>query len=447
MQDYDELLEVSQLLAHCPRPSRPGIAVVSHSGGISSLTADMCGQAGLELPLLSDGATNGINEILQGFGWAANPADVTGFAMGNAFPDIMEYMLNEPAVGTLAVASSGGDSQAEQVIGLRDHALRPAEGESKGVVFLWTGSRAAASGLGKLKEAQVPIFYTPNRLAGGLRSLSNYYAWRDRCLREGFPGAPAMNRQQQQTLRRLLPTPGRQTLSEHDSKEFINAWGIPSTRELLVTSADEAVDAARELGYPVAIKVDSPDLPHKTEAGVVRLGVGDDAGMHNAFADVMSNARRWFQSLQAEQIPHSPPSQKGRLGEFTINGVLVQEIVVGAVEVIVGVSYDKQLGPVLLFGTGGMMVEVYDDVALRLCPIVPEDAGDMVAEVKGARLLRGFRGRPAADIDALCETLVQVSHLAVNLEGTLAELDINPLMVLAAGQGVKAADALVIFQS
>ena len=115
-------------------------------------------------------------------------------------------------------------------------------------------------------------------------------------------------------------------------------------------------------------------------------------------------------------------------------------------EVIVGVSYDAQLGPVLLFGTGGVMVEVYNDVALRLCPIDFQEARDMVLGVKGAKLLQGFRGQPAADVGALCDTLVRVSHMAVNLEGTLAELDINPLMVLPAGQGVKAADALVVFR-
>ena len=125
----------------------------------------------------------------------------------------------------------------------------------------------------------------------------------------------------------------------------------------------------------------------------------------------------------------------------------VQEMVGDGVEVIVGVSCDPQLGPVLLFGSGGVMVEVYNDVALRRCPITRAEAQAMIAEVKGARLLQGFRGRPAADVEALADTLVRVSHLAMHLEGHLAELDINPLMVLPAGQGVKAADALVVLHS
>ena len=120
--------------------------------------------------------------------------------------------------------------------------------------------------------------------------------------------------------------------------------------------------------------------------------------------------------------------------QAAITGVLVQEMVTDGVEVIVGVSYDAQLGPMLLFGSGGVMVEVYNDVALRRCPITPAEALAMIAEVKGARLLHGFRGRPAADVEALADTLVRVSHLAMHLEGRLAELDINPLMVLPAGR-------------
>ena len=129
-----------------------------------------------------------------------------------------------------------------------------------------------------------------------------------------------------------------------------------------------------------------------------------------------------------------------------IIGVSVQEMVGEGIEVIIGINCDPQLGPVLLFGSGGVMVEVYNDVALRRCPITRPEAQAMIAEVKGARLLQGFRGRPAADVEGLVDTLVRVSHFAVHLEGNLAELDINPLMVLPSGQGVKAVDALVVFR-
>ena len=198
------------------------------------------------------------------------------------------------------------------------------------MVFLWTGSRDAKAGLAQLKHARIPIFYTPDKLARGLRSRLAYHRWRERRLADGFATAPS----------RAAPQ-------------------------------DEAI--AQALG-------------------------------------------------------------------------LVQEMFGDGVEVIIGVNCDPQLGPVLLFGSGGVMVEVYNDVALRRCPITRSDAQAMIAEVKGARLLQGFRGRPAADLEALADTLVRVSHLAMHIEGHLAELDINPLMVLPSGHGVKAVDALVVFR-
>ena len=427
VQDYDELLEVSQLLAQLPPPGKQAISVVSHSGGISSLTADMCGQFGLDLPALSDAASEGINDVLKGFGWAANPADVTGFANSESFPRIMELMIGEPEVGTLVVASSGADPQAEQVIAQRDQVLAKPPGFQKGLVFLWTGSRSATTGLDKLKQAEVPVFYTPNRLATGLRSYLDYHQWLARFQSQESGVAPSMDETLENAIPSLSEINVTHSLSEHESKLLIAAWGIPMTKESLATSAEAAVAAARGLGYPVAVKLDSPDILHKTEAGVIRLGLDSDLAVWQSCQEIMSTD---------SDLPE----------DTAFSGVLVQEMVSGAVEVIVGVSYDPQLGPVLLFGTGGVMVEVYNDVALRLCPINLTQAHEMIAEVKGSRLLQGFRGQPPADIDALADTLVRVSHLAVNMEGRLAEIDINPLMVLPQGQGVKAADALVIFR-
>ena len=420
VQDYDELLEVSHLLANNKKPPQRGIAVVSHSGGISSLTADMLGLSGLELPALTAPARDGINGILKDFGWAANPADVTGFARGEHFPQIMDFMINEPTVGTLVIASAGAGNQVDHVIAQRDKS-------DKGVVFFWTASRGDKTSLPKLKASNIPIFYSPEKLARGLKYLVDYHAWRDQCAAGGIALVPAQNGAQKESLQKLEKI-GRTTLSESESKQAIAAWSITAPRETLTQSAAAAADAAKTIGYPVVIKVDSPEIPHKTEAGVVRLGLKSADEVRTAYAEIMANA-----------LHHAPNAK--------INGVVVQEMIAGGVETIVGVSYDAQLGPMLLFGSGGVMVEVYNDVALRHCPITRSEALEMIAEVKGAKLLRGFRGKPAADVDALADTLVSVSHLAVHLEGGLAELDINPLMVLPKGQGVKAVDALVVLKT
>ena len=416
VQDYDDLLQVSNLLARSRRPPHRGVAVVSHSGGISSLTADMFGQAGLDLPPLSDRSRDGINGILKGFGWAANPSDVTGFANSDDFPAIMSYMADDENVGTLVVASAGADPQATQVIAQRDDGGKP-------VAFLWTGTRGAESGLPMLRKAGIPVFYVPDKLAAGVRYLNDYHEWRDQRLGRGFGVAEPMTPEQEAAAGKL--SGAGSALSEHDSKGLIAAFGVPTTREEVAANADAAVASAERLGHPVVLKVNSADILHKTEAGAIRLGLRDAAEVRESFSEVAANAGRYDASAR-------------------IDGAIVQEMVSGGVETIVGVSYDSQLGPVLLFGIGGVMVEVYNDVALRLCPITREDALEMINEVKGAPLLQGFRGAPAADVDALADTLVNVSRMAVNLEGRLAELDINPLMVLPDGQGVVAADALAM---
>ena len=191
---------------------------------------------------------------------------------------------------------------------------------------------------------------------------------------------------------------------------------------------DNAVAAADEIGYPVVMKADVTNLPHKTDAGLVKLGIRNRDEVRKAFDDITSNF-----------------ANSGAVGA-TFNGISIQEMVKDAVEVIVGISYDSQLGATMLFGSGGVLVEVYNDIALRLCPLDESDALEMISEVKGSRLLEGFRGSPAADSDALVEALVRMSQLGDQLGGTLAELDINPLMVLPAGRGVKAADAVAVLR-
>ncbi len=419
VHDWDKLLEVSQLLADSRAPKRRGIALVSHSGGVCSLTADNLGDAGLELPELSDPARDAINDILDGFGWAANPADITGHASRDTVVPIMENMIGEADVGALVVASSASDAQAQHVIDVRDR-------HNKLVTFLYTGNELGEStGLGRLKRAGIPIFHSPENLASALRQLYDYHEWRQRRAETEteFASVAPMSTGQLD-LAESLRAANVTALGEYDSKRVLAGWGVPSADDRRVSSVDEAVEAAIEIGYPVALKVDSPDILHKTEAGALSVGLADENAVRHAYAQVMSNVARYAPAAE-------------------IKGVLVQEMVTGGTEVIVGVTQDSQLGPVLLYGMGGVMVEIMRDVALRVCPISRLDAREMVAQVRGSRVLHGFRGRPAGDVEALTATLVGISQMAVHLEGTVDELDVNPLMVLSNGQGVKAVDAIM----
>ncbi len=417
VHDWDKLLEVAQLLSVGKAPAKRGISLVSHSGGVCSLTADNLGDAGLELPELSDPARDAINDILEGFGWAANPADITGHASRDTVLPIMENMINEPDVGTLVVASSASDEQAQHVIDVRDR-------HDKLVTFLYTGNELGAStGLDRLKDAGVPVFHSPENLASALRQFHDYHSWQQSRQDTDFGSAQSMSDAQRAYAAELNGFE-RATLSENEAKRLIEHWGIAAVTERLAATEDEAVECALEIGYPVVVKVNSPDILHKTEAGALRVGLDSDDAVREAYREVVSNSQSY-----------SPNAR--------IEGVLVGEMVSDATEVIVGVTYDSQLGPVLLFGMGGILVEVIRDVVLRVCPITRLDAEEMVAQVRGSRLLRGFRGQPKADVEALVDILVKVSDLAVHLDGVIEELDINPLAVLPEGRGVKALDALV----
>ena len=412
--DYDDLLQTAHLMAYSPPPSKDGVVVVSHSGGVSSLIADHLGQAGLNLPPLTEGAKEDLNRILDGVGWASNPADVTGFASRDEFSEILTILEQEPEAGALVVATAGKASQAEQMIDLKKRSSKP-------ILFLSTGGDGVAEGLARLKEAHIPLFYSPQRLAKGLRGFFDYHrrrrAWTERedtATNGAHKGAQA---------RPQLPE-GSLTLTEHEAKELLSRRGIPAAQEIRAHSLEEAIEASSTIGFPLALKLESPHILHKTEAAVVRLNVQDVEQLRIAYGEIVANG-----------LKHSPET-KG-------SPVLVQEMVTGGTEVIVGLSQDPHFGPILLFGLGGIFVEVFGDVAMRVCPITEQDAREMVQEIRGAKLLQGFRGRPKGNIDALIDVLLAVSDMAGDLAHREPELDINPLMVLPKGQGVKAVDALV----
>jgi acetyltransferase len=214
-------------------------------------------------------------------------------------------------------------------------------------------------------------------------------------------------------------------LSEVEGRALLAAYGIPGPREAVATTTKEAAKAAQHIGYPVVLKILSPDVQHKTEIGGVRVGLRDEAAVVTAFRQVMEAARR-----------HHPQAR--------LEGVVIQEMIPAeAVEVILGVLRDPDFGPVVVFGSGGILVELLEDSSLRLPPLSREEALEMIHETRGARLLQGFRGRPPADVDALADALMRLSQLAVDLGDLIAALDINPLMVLPRGQGVRAVDVLV----
>lgn len=219
---------------------------------------------------------------------------------------------------------------------------------------------------------------------------------------------------------------GRLELTEHESKQIISAWEIPTTETHLATDKPSAVEAARELKYPIVMKIASPAILHKSDAGGVRVGLSSEIEVRQAFDDIIEGAKEY-----------NPDAE--------IWGVSIQRYIPRGREVIIGLSQDPTFGPTLMFGLGGIWVEVLEDVSFRLAPISSEDAMEMIHEIKGYPLLSGIRGDSPADIDTLVDILKKVGELAIEFD-EISEIDLNPTFVFDEGEGAVAVDARIILE-
>lgn len=413
IEDWDELVETASFLIKTPPFKKQSLGIVAHSGGVASLLADK-GEQVMPVPQPSQTTRKGLDDILQGFGSSANPADITWHAFEEEFSDVLNLMLTDDEFGGLVIGTAGTETQAERII-------RASEQTDKPVAMLWTGSERNNTGLPLIRRsARVPVFARAENLAKAIRASLEFHKAKDRY--EKWTAHGAHSRTSTEDFR-LSNADG--TLGLMESLDLLSHFGIPVTRGGLARSASEAALVSDRIGYPVVLKVDSPDLPHKTDLGLVKIGLKSKDEVRAAFDELQSKVESMASRAQ-------------------VNGILVQEMVSGGTEVIVGVKVEPQMGPVLLFGLGGIFTEVMKDISLRVCPVTPDDVQEMIRDVKGFKLLQGYRGAPPADIEALEGALLNTARLAMNLKGQIREIDINPLLVLPKGQGVRAIDALVI---
>jgi acetyltransferase len=273
-----------------------------------------------------------------------------------------------------------------------------------------------------LEGDRIPIVLAPGRTAHALAAV-NDYARRKREFHARRPGAEARSIAKQA----LDLPPASGTLGEHRSKAILEAYGVPVVKEVLLSPEAIASLDREPLPFPLAVKIESPDIPHKTEAGVVRLGIANLEGLKRAAREVLTSARQYKKDAR-------------------IDGVLVQQMASG-LEVLVGAVDDRFFGPVVAFGLGGVFTELLKDVTYRFAPFGVEAAREMIGEIKGAALFKGYRGSAPLDVDALADALSRVSLLIADHADRIAEIDVNPLFVRPVGQGVVAADALVVLKS
>jgi len=415
-------------MADCAKALLPGrlpkgnrIAIATISGGAGIAMADKCAESGLVLPELQPSTIEGLRKVLPGYASIANPLDVTGslLADANLMTATLEALArdtNVDMIGLALAAASGklATQLAQEIVRISDETKVP-------ILVAWNADASSAADAYRiLDEAGIPRYQSPVRCARGAGVLWQRARATQRLAEIDREKPLSISRPA--VKERLQGRSG--DLTEYEAKQVLAEYGIGVTTEALASRPENAASLAAVIGFPVVMKIMSPDIPHKTEAGGVRIGVADDEQAKAVYDELVANARRF-----------AP--------EARIDGVLIQEMVSGGTEVILGVNNDPLFGPAVMAGLGGVYAEVLHDVSFRLAPITLSEAHEMLRELRTFAILDGARGKPKCDIDELAVTLTRLSALAIDLKDHVAELDLNPLFVLPKGKGVRAGDALI----
>jgi acetate---CoA ligase (ADP-forming) len=402
-------------------PSGSNIGILSISGGAGVLMADKSEGLGLHVPEFTGNTLRLLETYLPAFGSAKNPVDMTSVAV--AEPEMLGKCLRaivaDDNVHMIAVATGFMPHMAPI---LAKDLIDIYQSTTKPIVLITnisSPSEIIVKAVKSIEDAGIPVLKDHLHAIQALSNLAWYAAKvRQAQIKTELPRIHAAD-----ATRKMIKSPD--ALTEFEAKKILGGYGIPVTREALATTADMAVQLAREIGYPVALKIQSPQIMHKTEASGIRLNVSSDREVRAGFRDIMFCAKTYLKNTPG-----------------IIQGILVQEMIKDGVEVIIGTTRDPVFGHVLMFGLGGIFVEAMKDVAFRITPLERKDAEEMVREIKGYRVLQGMRGKPPADCAALVDIILRVSALVTDHADYIRELDINPLVVSAAG--AKVVDALIV---
>lgn len=418
VQDVDDLVDYCKAFRARKLPKGNGVGVMTLSGGAGVLLADRCVARGLTLPRLAEATREKLRGIVVAYASIENPIDTTAQGYNDNFASYtktMREVLADPNIDAIVARSPRGTVAQVWAEGL----VEMLKDSDKPLLLNWPTSpddnRAA---MDYLERHGVPCILAPGRTVDALAALNDFA--QKRRVFEALRARGNRRAIAPQTLK--LPAAG--ALGEHASKALLKAYGIPVTGETLL--AADAVEklAAAPLPFPLAVKIESADIPHKTEAGVIRLNITTLDGLKQAAREVLAAAKAWK-------------------ADARIDGILVQQMATGE-EIIVGAVNDPHFGPLIAFGLGGVFTEIMHDVTHRYAPFDTETAKAMIHEIRGVKLLQGYRGKPACNIDVLANALSRLSLLVHDHADRIAEIDINPLFVNASG--VVAADALIVLK-
>jgi acyl-CoA synthetase (NDP forming) len=408
----EELFDVAQVLSNQPLPAGRRVGIVTNSGGPGILAADACEANGLLVPELSDATQAALREFLSSAAGVRNPVDLVASGSARDYEQSIRLLLADGDIDAILVVFTPPlVTSAEDVAGA---VATAAESAGKPVIANFLSSPSAPGAL-TTAARRIPCFAFPESAVRALARATRYGQWREQPVGirpELSDVRPAEARAVVEGA--LAKSPDGTWLEPGAVAGLLGAYGIALSPTRLAASADEAVEAALNVGYPVALKASGPDLLHKSDVGGVRLGLSSPEAVANAYADMRSS-----------------------LGS-RVDMVMVQPMAAPGVETIVGLIHDQSFGPLVVFGSGGTSVELFEDRTLRVLPITDVDAAKVVRSLRSSPLLFGYRGAPPVDVAALEELLVRVGRLAEDIP-EIAEMDLNPVIV--SPSGVVAVDA------
>ena len=409
----EQILDFVDVFSQCALPAGKGIGFITRSGGAGALMADRAEEIGLDVATLSEDTVAALRKVVPAFGSTSNPVDITAQGLVNPalMRDSLKILLSDPKVDIAIVWLSFTDKYAE--ITVQSFVEAKAQTD-KPFVVCWMGIPDIAAKL--MREHGIPFLRSAEPAVDAVAALARYAEAR----RNWLADAPA-----RAALKLPAPTlpaaPG--AVASLEGQALLQSCGVATAAAKLAKSADEAVAAAEALGYPVVLKIESPDILHKTEAKGVVLNLKDAAAVRGAYEQLLANARTYKAGAR-------------------IAGVLVQAMAQGDVELVIGLKRDPTFGPVVMVGLGGVLIEVFKDVVFRAAPVTEAEALRMLDELKSRVLLDGVRGKPPVDRLALARMVSAVSRFGAAAGPRLAELDLNP--VLAGPQGATAVDWLML---
>lgn len=416
----NDLFDLAIAFAHKKVPQSNRIAIVTNAGGPGIVATDVTERSGLRLARFSKETTEELASHLPSVANLHNPVDIIGDASQDRYERALKAVIKDEDVdGVLVILTP---QSMTNVVGTAEAIVRISKRTPKPIVCSFMGIIDVSAGVTILQDNHIPVYRFPENAAHALGALYRHAKWLDRQYLAQFTLIHA--RERAADIIKTSLAQGRTYLGAMDAEELLRCYGFHVLPTAPAKTEEEAAAIAREIGFPVALKIISPQIVHKTEARGVKVGLDTHDEVKEAFRAIIKNAK-----------DYNP--------EAVIEGVLVQKMAEPGEEVILGMKRYPVFGPLLMFGLGGIFVELFRDVVFRIAPIDRNNANQMIKGIKGLPILEGFRGRPKADIEALQRLLVSLSDMALN-HPEIKEMDINPLFVHAEGKGATAADVRII---